>query len=390
MSISQKLFGCLFLIAALALSASCSKKAEPPAPVASANSMKALVDSIGDHTQKVLIGAADGPQMLIVPELSARVIGVSFDGDKGENLMWVNSSILDGTYWSKKPYYWNVGGYRTWIAPEDLFFLDDKKTWFVPASLDPAPFSIVEQTASGATLEADMNLKTNTGKYYKLTMTRKLSLLTEIPSELDSIPSGVKYVGIGLQHSLTNRSEEVIGTDLPYICLWNMLQANPSGTMLIPVVEGSDTTAYREYFNPLGDRIKLAENIISVKIDGQYRCKIGVRPDAAKSGIAFLKDNKDGSGILYLLQFPVDPKGIYVDKPWGKKSNYGDAIEMYNDDGKMGGFTEVECHGPAKKLKIGETQSHTINLHIFSGKIEDLKNIGSKIYSTDLSKAVYF
>ena len=98
--------------------------------------------------------------------MSARVLGASFDGEDGENLMWVNNSILDGTYWAERPYFWNAGGYRTWIAPEDLFFLDENNEWFVPATLDPAPYRIIEQNDFGATLEADVNLKTNVEKYY--------------------------------------------------------------------------------------------------------------------------------------------------------------------------------------------------------------------------------
>ena len=352
---------------------------------------KDLLDALEEHTQRLVFGTSDGPQIIITPELSARVLGASFDGEDGENLMWVNDSILDGTYWAEKPYFWNAGGYRTWIAPEDLFFLDENNEWFVPATLDPAPYRIIEQNDFGATLEADVNLKTNVEKYYKTTIQRRISLLTESPSEVGSLPGGVNYMGIDLTHSLTNRSEEVIGVDLPYICLWNLLQINPSGTTLVPLVEGCDpTTAYREYFDPLGDRLAISNNIISVKIDGKYRSKIGVRPEASKSGIAFLRDNRDNTGILFVMLLPIDPDGIYVDKPWGTESDYGDAIELYNDDGNMGGFTEIECHGPAKQIKRGEVQSHKATLHIFSGQIQELKRIGSILLKTDLSKATYF
>ena len=90
------------------------------------------------------------------------------------------------------------------------------------------------------------------------------------------------------------------------------------------------------------------------------------------------------------MLLPIDPDGIYVDKPWGTESDYGDTIELYNDDGNMGGFTEIECHGPAKQIKRGEVQSHKATLHIFSGQIQELKRIGSILLNTDLSKAIYF
>jgi hypothetical protein len=365
---------------------SCSDTSKPKI-----HANKDLLNVLKDHTQTIVLGSSNGPQIIITPELSARVLGASFDGENGENLFWVDKTILDNTYWSKKPYFWNAGGCRTWLAPEDLFFLNDKKEWFVPTELDPAPYRIFDQNENSATCEADINLKSNTGKMYKITLSRRITLLPEIPFELGKLPEGVKYIGIDLVHSLTNRMEDIIGVDLPYVCLWNLLQVNPSGTMLVPLVKGSDPkTAYREYFNPLGNRLVVSNDIISVKIDGKYRSKIGVRPEASNSGIAFLRDNRDNTGVLYVLLFPIDLEGIYVDKPWGTQSSYGDAIELYNDDGKMGGFAEIECHGPAKKLGRGEVQSHHAMLYIFAGTIPELKTIGSTLMNADLSKAVFF
>ena len=198
-------------------------------------------------------------------------------------------------------------------------------------------------------------------------------------------------MGIEKIHSLTNLSDDVIGVDMPFICLWSLLQFKPSGTTLVPLKKGVDPgTAYREYFNPLGDRLVVTNNIISVKIDGKYRSKIGVRPEAAGKGIAFLRDDGNNRGVLLVKVFPVDPDGVYVDKPWGRESDYGDVIELYNDDGKMGGFAEIECHGPAQTLAKGQTQSHTLQLHIFRGSITELKKIGSALLEVDLSKAEFF
>ena len=107
-------------------------------------------------------------------------------------------------------------------------------------------------------------------------------------------------------------------------------------------------------------------------------------------GIGFLIGIHELGHFLFAKLFHVDPNGIYVDKPWGKESSYGDAIEMYNDDGAMGGFCELEAHGPAQIMRKGDTQTHTVRLLIFSGKIADLKDIGSKLYGVDFSGAYYF
>ncbi|MCE5251705.1 hypothetical protein LLG96_15970 [bacterium] len=362
-----------------------------PAP---ANSNQALLNALKGRSQPVVLGSENGPQIIITPELSARVLGAAIKGAADENLMWVNTAVLDGSIWEKKPLNWNAGGLRSWLAPEDLFFVDanqDPGTWFVPSALDPVTFRVIEQSAQNASFEADMDIPANTGQVYKITFRRSIELLTTPPAEAGALPAGVEFLGIRKTHSITNRSDEVIGEQLPFVCLWSLLQLNPSGTMLIPLREGADPkTAYREYFNPLGDRLVVQNNIISVKIDGKYRSKIGVRPEAAGKGEAFLRDNRDGTGILYAKVFSVDPSGKYVDKPWGKPSAYGDAVEMYNDDGKSGGFCEVECHSPAKKLVKGDTQTYSLDLLIFRGPIGELKNIGSKLYDVDLNGAYYF
>jgi len=325
---------------------SCSdrSKKEITAP---ANSVQALLDALGDNTGVKILGNRNGkgPQIVITPGLSARVLGASINGFSDENLMWVDETIMTGTYWQKKPYFWNAGGLRSWIAPEDLFFVDADKnpdSWFVPESLDPAVFRTVSANNREAVFEAEIELPANIGKTYNITLERRIALLTDPPKEVGSLPTGVEYMGIEKTHSLTNRSDEVIGKDLPHVCLWSLLQINPSGTILVPLKKGADPkTAYREYFNPLGERLIVTNNIISVKIDGKYRSKIGVRPEAAGRGLAFLRDDGDNKGVLFVKLFPVDPDGIYVDKPWGKESDYGDAIELYNDDGNMGGFADI-------------------------------------------------
>lgn len=374
---------------------SCSESPEVRKPVPE-NSNQALLNALGSNTETLILGSADGkgPQIIITPALSARLLGASIDGMLDENLMWVDETIMNNTYFQKKPYFWNAGGLRTWIAPEDLFFVNADKnpdSWFVPQSLDPILFTIVSRNTSLVEFEAEIDLPANIGKTYNLTLKRRIALLTEVPFEIGPLSPGVEFMGIEKTHSITNRSDNVIGVDLPYVCLWSLLQIKPSGTTLVPLKEGADPqSAYREYFNPLGDRLAISNNIISIKIDGEYRCKIGVRPEAAGKGLAYLRDNGNNRGVLFVKLFPIDPNGIYVDKPWGKESNYGDVIELYNDDGKMGGFTEIECHGPALKLGKGDTQSHTLQLLMFRGLLPDLKKIGSSLLGADISKAKYF
>ena len=95
---------------------SCSERPEPEITVP-ANSVQALLDALGDNTPVKILGSGDGkgPQIVITPDLSARVLGASIDGLPDENLMWVDETIMKGNFWQKKPYFWNAGGLRSWI-----------------------------------------------------------------------------------------------------------------------------------------------------------------------------------------------------------------------------------------------------------------------------------
>jgi hypothetical protein len=373
--------------------AGCANQSSPGTK-SGAGTNRDLLDALADHTDTVVLGADNGPQIIITPGLSARILGAAIDGADDENMMWVDATVMDGSIWTTEPRFWNAGGLRSWLAPEDLFFVNpekDPESWFVPTQLDPVQYGIVEQNADSAVLEADMDIPANIGETYHVTLRRSIALETVPPEEAGAIPAGVSYMGIEKTHTLTNRGDAVIGEDLPAVCLWSLLQINPSGTTLVPLAEGADPeTAYREYFNPLGDRLAVQNGIISVKIDGAYRLKIGVRPEAAGDGVAFLRDDGDGTGVLIAKVFDVDPEGVYVDKPWGKDSDYGDAVELYNDDGAMGGFAEIEAHGPSLKLANGDSQSHTLTLHIFRGSLDDLKSIASGLYGVDFTAAKYF
>lgn len=100
----------------------------------------------------------------------------------------------------------------------------------------------------------------------------------------------------------------------------------------------------------------------------------------------FSYQKNSDQGILYLKQFDVDPEGLYLDHPWEKPFDYGDAIQMYNDDGRLGGFCEIECHGPAKVLEPNEKLGHTVTLSVITANLERLKEIAAEKLVVDMDE----
>jgi hypothetical protein len=149
--------------------------------------------------------------------------------------------------------------------------------------------------------------------------------------------------------------------------------------------------AYRNYFNPIPpERMAALQGVITVKIDGEYRCKLGIRPEAARGVLGYLWKPERGDAALYVFRFEVNPTGVYLDHPWEQPYDYGDAVQIYNDDGAMGGFAEMECHGPSEILEPGQAESHSVELLVFSGREEDLISIGSRLLRLPLDRLEFY
>ncbi len=355
------------------------------------NSVKDLVAVMQQHTPVKILGDKDGVMLAITPEYGGKVIAMSADGLNGKNLIWPNPKIGTDEFWTGEKRDWNLGGARSWIAPESDFYLDKDNNWFVPYEMDPGNYKLISSEGNKLVCASEFKINNLKDHSFFVKTTRSIELLDSYP---DFKAENLKYVGMKFTHELQNLSQQIIGKDVGFIGLWSLIQLDPSGTMIIPIKKdpAHDNVTVRDYgptnFNMVPpERITINDDWIAVKIDGEYRCKLGIAPWAARNGIAFLRYEKEnGQGILYLKEFDIEPEGIYLDHPWEKEYNYGDAIQMYNDDGSFGGFCEIECHGPAKELAPDEALSHTVTFSIFSGKLDLLKEIVNSRLEVDMDE----
>ena len=89
------------------------------------NSVNDLVKVMQKHTPVKILGDKDGVMLAITPEYGGKVIAMSTDGLNGKNLIWPNPQIGTDGFWSGEKRDWNLGGARTWIAPESNYYLDN-------------------------------------------------------------------------------------------------------------------------------------------------------------------------------------------------------------------------------------------------------------------------
>ncbi len=355
------------------------------------NSVKDLIAVMEKHTPVTILGEKNRAMLAVLPEYGGKVIAMSVDGLTGKNLLWPNPKIGSEAFWQNEKKDWNIGGARSWISPEADFYLDKKSNWFVPYEMDPGTYRLIAQQADTVICANEFHTKNINDEDFFIKITRRIELLDSYPN-LNL--ADLKYVGMSFTHSLQNLSNRVIGKETGLIGLWSLIQLDPPGTMIIPIKKDPAQTniVVRDYgptnFTSVPpERITITDEWVLVKIDGKFRCKLGFAPWAARNGIAFLQyEPGSETGTLFLKEFDVEAEGIYLDHPWEKAYDYGDAIQMYNDDGRFGGFCEIECHGPAKQLAPMEKLAHTITFSIFSGKLDLLKKIAGEKLAVNMDE----
>jgi hypothetical protein len=81
------------------------------------------------------------------------------------------------------------------------------------------------------------------------------------------------------------------------------------------------------------------------------------------------------------FQFPVDPDGVYLDRPPAAIGEHGpgDAVQAYNDPG-LGAlaFSEIEAHAPAMALGPGERQEFEIVMTVAIGAAETIRETAQR------------
>ena len=354
-----------------------------------------LLSIMEKHTPILVLGDKAGTMLAIAPEYGGKVVALAVDGLQGKNLIWPNPNIATKEFWTGEKLDWNIGGARSWISPEADFYLDKDQNWFVPDIMDPGNYKLEKQNAKKVVCSNEFEIQNVKDQQYHLKLVRSVELLDTPP---EGMAGGLKYVGLKFTHELYNLSEVTVGKDVEHVGLWSLIQLDTAGTMIIPITKnpGYNNVTVRDYgpknFNTVPpERMAMGEDWMTVKIDGRFRCKLGIAPWAARNGIAYLSYKQDSDeGILYLKEFEVDPTGLYLDRPWERPFDYGDAIQMYNDDGRFGGFCEIECHGPTKELAPNEKLEHTVTLSVVVGNLEKLKEIAGEKLGVDMNEVKLF
>lgn len=381
-------------------------------------SAKAVKGTFGDDLEflkkyikdvVILSDSSGKSQVIVSPKHQGRVMTSTAEGKDGFSFGWINRELIAS---GKIQEHINVygGEDRFWIGPEggqfSIFFKKgvpfDLEHWFTPAPIDTEPFDVIFKSPEAVLIKKDMQLENYSGTIFNLRAQRDVRVLerNKAIEALGITPAEtIKIVAFQSENKMINTGTKPWEKETGLLSIWilGMFKPSPATTVVIPFNAGSENELGQivndAYFGKVpADRLVVKENVLFFKGDGQYRSKIGLSPQRAKSVLgSYDAINK----ILTIVQYNK-PEGVvdYVNSMWQLQEHpyKGDVVNSYNDGPAepgakpFGPFYELETSSPAAALKPGDSISHIHRTFHLQGPKEDLDPLAKTILGVSIQE----
>lgn len=325
-----------------------------------------LKNALKQERLKYCVADLPNDYQILISEHWGKIFG-PFRGEKDTGSLWISKKVCDRTLFHEmvRGGDWCIGGDRVWLAPEvqyniaDRFSSIDNNGYSLPSQIDPGNYTLLSMKENKVELEQEMDLtlhNTATGR-------KRLHLKRFIKPAMDPLRHIDVYGELSKRVLFTGYTQEVALTDLsPDTVLtevWNLLQLNPGGVVLIPTAGKAD---YQDYYKPIEQQLlQVMEGACFLKITGKNKYKVGFKSACVFGRIGYFEERGDGNARIIIRSFYNNPAFAFIDEPLDKPGTQGDSVQFYNDDGGLGGFGEIEVHGSA----VGGTEGSVSSRDIF-------------------------
>jgi hypothetical protein len=367
------------------------------------------VDFLNEHVETIVLRGDGGEAMVAVtPAYQGRVMTSSATGGDGVSFGWLNyDHIASGKVAEHINAY--GGEERFWLGPEggqfSIYFAPGAKfefaDWQTPPLIDTESYDVTDKSDTKVSFVKEASIKNYSGNEFKLRIDRGIEVLdpAAVESSLGVKPGDLKFVGYRTTNKLTNTGDAAWTKDTGMLSIWllGMYKPGPKTTIVVPFVEGSEeelgVIVNDTYFGKVpADRLKVAEGVMYLSGDGNYRSKIGVPPKRAKE-IAGSYDAE--RGVLTLVKYNK-PEGVtdYVNSMWEIQDEpfAGDTVNAYNDgspapgEKPLGPFYEIETSSPALALEPGKSGEHISETYHFQGDRAELDRVAKETLGVSLDE----
>jgi len=325
----------------------------------------------------------DNDMRIIILEYGGRVLG-PFAGDDGESLYWCPAFLGDpaalGEVVSANGA--GFGGERIWIAPEVQYNIRDRANlgmYRLQPQLDPGSYRLTRSAPGQWRLHQRMTLDAyNTPSGQKtLELDIRIAPQADPLRHLGAYPAlvdGVQYAGYAQTITLSETRSDAIMSQV-----WNLIQLNPGGHVLIPSSPCAEATDYHRG-TPFAAALTPASGGFRFPITGAHIFKMGYKAAHMTGRAGYINTQDDGRAYLLVRAFGNNPSALYIDEPADSPGHIGDSVQVYNDGGALGGFGELECFGQAIGGAAGvSSATDTFRLWVYIGAPERITAIAEHL-----------
>ncbi|GAA1007698.1 hypothetical protein Aple_071590 [Acrocarpospora pleiomorpha] len=312
-----------------------------------------------------------GEAALIVSERGGRVYGPFWPDGSCSNWLPETFDSAERFHELLNSGAWNLGGHRMWIGAEADYIIEDGTdywgTFVVPPSMDPGEHRL-EADPGPVVLHNTVRLRnhrTNGNPFALRTQTTISPLPPPIPHEQ------LRDVRVAGYCQEVRTSHENAG-ERPEI--WLLDQVPGGGKALIPATPGLRIT---DYYEPAGSFVeRFPRGGARITLTGQNRFKLGFDALHHFARIGWWRDLPGGEAILLIRHHPSDPSAEYRESPDFAPDHRGDSLHVYNDDGDLGGFAEIETRGVPREAATANDRFHS---WWFRGPTDQVRNIANDL-----------
>lgn len=334
-----------------------------------------------------LLDLDDGWQ-IVVTKHGGHVFG-PFSDRFPEGIFWTPESLEHAETFKKlvDGRIWNIGGDRVWVSPEIQFNIKDRsrfrETLDTPKTIDPGEFSM-SRDGDVVTLRQTLDLEsfnTVTGTMH-LEFARSILKAANPLRKLrccQELMDGVSYCGFEQILDLEGHSEQDIFAES-----WDLLQIRPKGTLYMPMYTVERGT---DHYEPAGAHEFCVDSGVCLRITGDSRYKIAYKSACLTGRFGYLADSDTDESYLIVINYPNNPSCMYAEEPPLEAGERGYSIHIYNDDGKSGGFAEMECNMQTIGKPTGIYHAiDRLTKWIFVGNRRKLGEISKCLLGADMDK----
>ncbi len=353
-------------------------------------SCRQVVERLSEHNIPHATVKLQNNVTIVISQYGGRILG-PFLSEEGESIFWINRAfarrdLFDNLVESSE---WNIGGERIWIAPEIQYIIRERgesvgtSEEVIQDQMDPGCHQLDQPLTGQWRLRQDLTLDA-----YNLAHGQKELHLERIfrqacnplasLSIYHDVMDGIIYAGYEQVVTLTEvRSDDITSA------AWNLIQLNPGGTILMPAAPDIE---YIDYYEPIDQAFQaIHPNYVSAKITGDRMYKVGYRAPHLFGRLAYLNHLTDDLDCLLVRAFFNNPSALYLDEPGHKPGQNGASVYIYNDDGELGGFGELECQAQTIGGLTGESSStDKMLLWLYVGQNDKLKDVARHLLGIEL------